>query len=212
MTARTFGKLTVMEWAYERRGRIWLCKVICSCGTERVVRRLSLQSGRTRSCGCLRRKMQHDLHLKHGGARRGLRLVEYGTWVKMIVRCENPKDKAYPHYGGRGIAVCERWRNSFAAFLSDMGRRPGPGYSIDRIKNERGYEPGNCQWVMGPAQNRNKRNSRRITYAGLTLSLGEWSERTGVNQKTLATRHDRGWSAERMLTIPNGRGNRRTER
>lgn len=84
----------------------------------------------------------------------------YDVWTVIIQRCTNPKNPGYPNYGGRGITICIRWRNSFSAFLEDIGERPEPGYSLDRIDNDRGYEPGNTRWANRTTQARNSRHAR----------------------------------------------------
>jgi hypothetical protein len=119
----------------------------------------------------------------------------------MIRRCHDPRHRNYKDYGGRGIAVCNRWRKSFDAFLEDMGRRP-PGLCLDRIDNLRGYEPGNVRWVTHKANNRNRRNNRLLTHDGLTLTVIEWSERTGIAEMTLHARLFKGWDVARALTAP----------
>jgi hypothetical protein len=133
----TFGRWTVISVHPERHrnGRSrWRCR--CSCGSERVVRVDSLRSGGTLSCGCL----MAELRTTHGHARRGKWSRTYETWRRILSRCQDQKNKDYPRYGGRGISVCDRWRNSFDAFLADMGEKPD-GLSIDRIDNDQGYSP-----------------------------------------------------------------------
>jgi hypothetical protein len=110
-----------------------------------------------------------------------------------------PSQDSYPIYGGRGIGVCDRWRN-FENFLVDMGDCP-PGQSLDRRDNNRDYEPGNCRWADGKTQGRNKRANHWITFKGETLTLVEWAERVGLKEKTLRARLvDHGWTLERALT------------
>jgi hypothetical protein len=127
-------------------------------------------------------------------------LREYRSWWSMRQRCYDPSSISYPNYGGRGIGVCPRWR-SFALFLRDMGPRP-LGMSLHRKNNDLGYSPTNCCWATMREQQRNKRNSRLMTFQGRTLTQIEWSEITGVGVATLCSRRRHGWSIEDMLTIP----------
>ncbi len=128
----------------------------------------------------------------------------YKCWVAMIERCENPNATKFHNYGGRGIKVCQRWRDSFEAFLADMGVRPN-WHSIDRFPNKDGdYEPGNCRWATLEEQGRNKRNNRLVTHDGLTLTLVEWSERTGLDQNLIGRRIADGWDAKDALATPPG--------
>jgi hypothetical protein len=108
---------------------------------------------------------------------------EYASWKHMRQRCFNPRNRAYKYYGGRGITVCARWRDSFEAFLADMGRRPSPKHSIDRVDNDGNYEPGNCRWATDREQTINSRHARLITHSGLTLCLKDWCTRLGVDYK-----------------------------
>lgn len=136
---------------------------------------------------------------------------EYHSWRGMIERCENPKSTQYKDYGARGITVCPRWRNSFLAFLEDMGPRPAQTM-LERRKNMQGYEPDNCCWATRKEQARNKRNNRLLTAQGATRTLAEWSEITGLHFTTILTRIGRGgWDIEKALTTPAGtqRKNRR---
>jgi len=126
---------------------------------------------------------------------------EYNIWKGMLHRCHNPESKDFPRWGGRGITVCERWRESVLNFIEDMSECPGPGYSIDRIDNDRGYTPDNCRWATQREQGRNTRVNHLITHNGETLTLVEWSERTGIGRHTIAKRLGKyGWSVERALT------------
>lgn len=121
----------------------------------------------------------------------------------MIQRCTNPNDKRYKNYGGRGITVCKRWRNSFEKFLEDMGEPPTKEHSIDRINNNGNYCKSNCRWVTRKEQNRNKRNNRLITYKGKTQCLIEWAEEYNINYDTLWCRiYKYGWPIEKALTTP----------
>ena len=173
----------------------------CDCGNEVTVRESALRSGNTKSCGCLHREVAAETCLSR--VAHGLKgIPEYRTWGHIIQRCTNPNNKAWHHYGGRGIRVCDRWRNSIDAFLEDMGRRPGPEYSIDRIDNDGNYEPGNCRWATKKVQQRNKRDNRLITCRGRTQCLGAWAEEAGIRWHTLRERLRRGWTVERAITAP----------
>lgn len=118
---------------------------------------------------------------------------EYAAWIGMRRRCKNPERKDYPRYGGRGIRVCAEWDTSFGAFINDMGARPGPGYSIDRINHDGHYEPGNVRWATAQQQTENRSNARVVCYLGETLPIGDWAVRLGIDYYTL-------W--QRLRTMP----------
>lgn len=126
---------------------------------------------------------------------------EYNSWRGMIERCENPKHRQYRDYGGRGVTVCRRWRNSFPAFLEDMGTCPA-GKTLDRLNNKKDYGPKNCAWRTRREQGRNKRNNRILTAFGETMTLAAWCERTGLNYVTITKRIDKhGWTVEEALSV-----------
>lgn len=152
MTGQRFGRWLVLEFSHMRgKQAYWLC--VCDCGTKKPVSGGSLRAGGTFSCSCSRRGK--PIAAKHGHTRGRWwgqpRTPEYVSWQAMIARCEYPKAKRYERYGGRGITVCQRWRESFAAFLQDLGPRP-EGTTLNRIDNDGNYEPGNCQWVTPEQQ------------------------------------------------------------
>lgn len=121
----------------------------------------------------------------------------------MINRCHNPKNPGFINYGARGIVVCDRWRNSYEAFLEDMGRRPGPLFSIERIDNDRGYEPGNCKWATRTEQNRNTRQNVLLTAFGKTQCVTAWAEELGISAQLIRNRlRRRGWTVKAALTTP----------
>ena len=130
------------------------CK--CVCGREVIARKAKLISGRTYSCGCVRRSKTGTLHPRH----EGYGTIEYQTWFAMKQRCDNPKVIGYSSYGGRGIGYTPRWE-VFANFLEDMGHRPTPQHSLDRINVEGNYCSSNCKWSTAAEQAYNKRKSRR---------------------------------------------------
>lgn len=124
---------------------------------------------------------------------------EYTAWAGMLQRCRNPKNAAYPDYGGRGITVCDAWRDSFEAFYADLGPRPSARHSIDRIDNDGNYEPGNCRWATAKEQNRNTRRARLLTFDGRTQLLSDWGAELGVHPEAIRGRLRRGWSIEDAL-------------
>lgn len=127
---------------------------------------------------------------------------EHRSWTQLIQRCTNPNNPAYAKYGGRGITVCARWRNSFVDFLADMGERPSLGHSLDRIDNDAGYFKENCRWATKSEQACNRRSNRLLTLGAETLPVMEWSRRTGLKRSTIEQRLVYGWSVERALTTP----------
>lgn len=155
----------------------------------------NLLSGGSRSCGCLRKELIEGRTVLVDGCPRA-QLPEYGVWSAMIQRCRNPARGAYARYGGRGIRVCERWRNSFDAFYADVGPRPVPGLQLDRIDNSRGYEPGNVRWATPKENCRHTRRSRMVAAFGRTAPLVEIAEAHGVSYDRLKRRLNSGWSPE----------------
>jgi hypothetical protein len=130
------------------------------------------------------------------------------SWGAMKRRCLNANDKDYPRYGGRGITVCDRWRDSFEAFVADMGVKP-EGTSLDRIDNNGNYEPGNCRWAALDVQNNNRRSNRPITFKGRTQTLTQWAGEAGLSSEALAHRLKSGWPMGDALSIPIDHSNRR---
>lgn len=196
LTGKRFGRLIIISRASNDKchNKRWLCR--CDCGRGKIVRCNNLTSGHTKSCGCLNKK----IITKHGYSQNN---KTYRSWINMIQRCTNPNDQAYNYYGGRGIEVCERWRNSFPNFLEDMDESPGYGYSIEREDNDGNYCPENCIWATHKQQNRNSRNNHLITHNDETQCLIEWSEKFNIKSVTLWTRlYKFGWSIEKALTTP----------
>lgn len=157
----------------------WL--FLCDCGKEVKALGYNVYHGRQKSCGCFNR--ENPSRVKHGMAGS----PEHRCWVAMRARCNNPGDKAFKHYGGRGIKVCERW-NDFQNFLDDMGPRP-EGTSIDRKNNDGDYEPGNCWWSNDSNQVRNRRVSIICEYEGARFPLAELAEKLGMPYKRLYHRY-----------------------
>lgn len=176
----------------------WICK--CDCGSERLLVSVSVRTGHSKSCGCLKLEVLKERSTKHGHAHMGKISPTYQSWAGMLARCTDTKHKGYKAYGGRGIKVCERWK-SFKNFLADMGEKP-IGTSLDRKDVDKGYSKANCRWATSFEQARNKRNTRMMTLYGQTRPLAEWAELTGIKKKILWDRLGAGWSEEEALTIP----------
>ena len=181
---------------------MWRCH--CDCGTIVSVRDDMLKSGHTRSCGCLQRDYARngDARRTHGLTPKGNHAPEHGVWTKMKARCFNKQDHAYMNYGGRGITVCPRWKNSFQNFIEDMGRRPSSKHTIDRTDNDGPYSPDNCEWKTRRHQNRNKRNNIRITANGKTQIIADWARELGINATTIEARYHKGWSHHDIINKP----------
>lgn len=195
MTGLVFGKLTVLH----EDGRayngcvLWMCK--CACGNFTVRSSSVLRLGKAASCGCLAR--QTRFATKHGKTDTRI----YNIWCGMVQRCTNPNKDTWKYYGGRGITVCERWQ-SFARFYEDMGDVP-EGMSLERMDNDRGYEPSNCRWASRTEQMRNRSNTKMLTFEGRTQPLLAWAEEVDIPSRVIATRiYTHKWSVGRAITIP----------
>lgn len=188
LTGMQFHRLTVLSEAKERKyGKvIWQCR--CACGSLVDVAGDSLKTGNTQSCGCQSLENTLSRNTTHGLSK----TPEYAVWGSMKARCENTKDGDYANYGARGIHVCPRWSQSFEAFISDMGRRPTHDHSIDRIDNDRGYEPSNCRWATNLQQANNTSRNHRLTIDGETKTIAGWSRRSGLSQSCILLRAQRG--------------------
>lgn len=175
IVGRKFGLLTVVGVGAMVGGKTgMLCR--CDCGSETTATVGHLVGGRRLTCGCSVGKS----NLRHG-----LRYSRaYGIWSDMIRRCENPSHVSYRYYGAKGVSVCERWRESFAAFVDDMGQPPD-GLSIDRIDGNVGYEPGNCRWATPQEQTENRSIQRFYVKDGRVMTLPKWAVELGLPYRTL---------------------------
>lgn len=167
-------------------------RIPCGCGCGTIIDSVD-DKGRVR-----RFKQSHSTARTHGMAGSS----EHNTWSGMLARCRNPNDTAYERYGGREIRVCERWLK-FGAFYADMGPRP-EGLTLERIDNNKGYEPGNCKWATRLDQARNRRSVIMITHNGETKNVSDWAKSIGVSKMTVHRRLNAGWPFDLILATPGG--------
>lgn len=206
-----FGNLSVVSFfdAYRPSGKKKLMATCeCECGALVNVEKYNLSNGNTtkcRNCAILSRANKKSTH-GHSMSRKESDPIGYNCytrWQAIKRRCYKEYDSHYKHYGARGIKMCDRWLESYESFLCDMGLPPTKDHQIDRIDNNGDYEPSNCRWVERKVNARNKRNNRMITANGETMTLVEWSEKTGLKRECIAARLKRGWSTEKALGITN---------
>lgn len=203
LTGQRFGRWTVVGREPNRVGSsghikvMWLCK--CDCGATRCVDSGSLRSGKSQSCGCYKADVTTDRNRKwqHTDCRL------HGIWNNMIDRCYRPSCAAYKNYGGRGIAVCDLWKDSFDEFYEwAHGHGYQPGLTIDRRDVNGSYSPENCQWVDRKAQANNRTNNLWIEFNGQRRTAQQWAEQTGLQAQLIAQRIQSGWSIEDALAKP----------
>lgn len=197
VTGQIFARLKI-QGEGPKKGNDRYVFAECECGSGRKLYRLShLSSGATRSCGCLlveTNQMQPKVHQQ-------TKTRAYRAWASMRNRCTNPKVHNYSRYGGRGISICDQWKD-FRTFLSDMGQPP-PGLSLDRIDLDGNYSPENCRWATASEQAANRHTTRFVVFDGETMPMGRASKLLGLGKLAVSKRLNRGWSIERAL---NGRG------
>ena len=188
-----FGRLTALRYEFGK----WVCQ--CDCGNSHSATSTSLRFGYTKSCGCLKKEVTIERSTKHGMSHS----AEYDVWSGMRNRCQNPNNESFFLYGQRGITVCDRW-SSFENFYADMGPRPTPRHSIDRLNNELGYSPENCEWGIPKSQANNRRSNRFYEYQGKRMTLSQMLEVSGSDIKagTARARLAKGWSAEDAIGLP----------
>lgn len=192
-----FNKLLVVKETEQREcgNIVWEC--LCECGKTTYASGTSIKRGNKKSCGCLHKESMQKLMSTHGKSK----TAEYRSWCSMINRCSNKNSDDYKDYGGRGIKVCDRWRNDFTEFLKDMGERPSKLHSIDRIDVDGDYDPTNCRWDDKKEQAENRRNNLYYEYKGEILSINEWANKYNMSPKLLYARlNTQGWSIEKSLT------------
>lgn len=182
-------RLTVTEHLGPNRNGDFVVVCRCECGSVKRVNASNLRSENTKSCGCLHAEHVAKVSLTHGHCAGGKDSGEYNAWCHMQARCDNPKNPDFHNYGGRGITVCKKWRDSFQAFYEDMGPRPSPDHSIDRKNNHGNYTKQNCRWATRTEQARNKRTNtvneakvRRIrSLVARGLTRRQVSDLMGIN-------------------------------
>lgn len=172
----------------------WRC--VCDCGGEAIANSATLKRGHKNSCGCLHRERMSKFRKTHGMSH----TITWNSWMGAKDRCFRKTHVAFNYYGGAGISMCDKWKNSFEAFYADMGERP-KGTTLDRIDNSKGYEPGNCRWANQKIQSNNSGWPRFITFRGETKNLSEWAVGLGMNINSVRLRIVKmGWPIERALT------------
>lgn len=197
LTGQRFGRLTVLDldcMPHSKKHSYWIC--VCDCGNYTYAEASSLKNGAIRSCGCLHSECARNLHTKHGL----YKTRQYKIWIGMKDRCYNSNNRRYRHYGGKGITVCDEWRNNFKAFYDwAMANGYRDDLSIDRIDVNGNYEPSNCRWATIKEQANNTSRSRKITAFGQTKTMKEWAILTGANYSMLQGRINKGYSLEDAL-------------
>ena len=200
LTGRRFGRLTVIEEAGRDKFSRTLWKCECECGNEKIVPYGRLVRGDTRSCGCLAHDTTVQRNLRHGDSFRGKVERLYSIYNNIKTRCYNETDSHYERWGGRGIKMCDEWRESYDAFKEwALANGYEDNLTIERIDNDGDYCPENCKWITHKQQARNKRNNHFLTYNGERKCLGEWCEIYNIPRSTLWNRVDRGWTPEECL-------------
>lgn len=194
LTGETFGRLKVLKYVGNSK---WLCQ--CSCGNQKVIYGKSLKNGRTVSCGCYNLERLRGLPFVHK------RL--YAIWGSMIQRTTNSKNPSACNYINRGISVCDEWRNfdNFCQWALTNGydeKAKSHTCTLDRIDNDKGYEPNNCRWVSSKIQNRNNRRNKIYTYNNKTLCLKDWAFELNLNYSTLRHRIEKGMTFEQAIVKP----------
>lgn len=191
---KKFNMLTVIRSVgFKKYGCFFLCQ--CDCGKQKEIQGSLVKRGRVVSCGCLAAEKASQRHFKHGAS--GTKL--YKVWKGMIERCYVPKCKNFKNYGGRGILVCDRWKNSFVSFKEDVIEGYSEGLELDRIRNDEGYHQGNFRWVTHKANNNNKRTNCYVEYKGEIKTASEWAEIYDLNSRCISNRVRDGFTGEEAI-------------
>lgn len=199
ITGQRFGKLLAIK-PVGKSGRAvrWLLKCDCGNEIEKKIGNIGTKKGQSISCGCaFGRRKRKAFSEKHGHT--NLKTPEYQCWRHIYLRCYVKSHCSYENYGGRGITMSESWRNSFRQFLSDMGNKPSPQHSIDRIDSSLGYNKENCRWATLSQQANNRRDNVRIEYKGRTMTIAMWERETKL---PIRSRIKTGWTVEDAFSYP----------
>jgi hypothetical protein len=201
LTGQKFGKLTVVEKAgNNKQGKqMWVCK--CDCGKIKSKPALTyeLKSGKVKSCGCLYFESNKERNKTHGLTHSRL----YQVWQGVISRCYYIKNAAFKNYGGRGITVCEEWRNSFESFYEwAMSHGYSDELTLDRINVNGNYCPKNCRWVSMKEQQNNRRNNKIVSYKNKEYTIAQLAEKLNLSSETLRWRLNNGWDKEDLSLPP----------
>jgi len=192
-------RLTLLEYLSKRSNsskKVGLFR--CDCGTTKPIIIASVVSKNTRSCGCLDRELASSRAKTHGMSTTSI----YKIWSGIKKRCLNKKYREFHLYGGRGIEICDRWKESFEDFYTDMGPRPSKNHSIDRIDNNSGYSKANCRWATSEIQDNNKRSNVYLTSYGVSMSTAQWSRVLEIPASRIRDRLYAGWSDHSALFHP----------
>lgn len=197
ISGQKFGRLMVVERVGTIRGQAaWRCE--CDCGNTTIVPSHDLKRGSTKSCGCYAAELSRQRLETHGLTKTRI----FRTWTSMISRCSNDRCfQAFSSYGGRGISVCDEWKNDFVKFYEwSINNGYSENLTIDRIDNDGNYEPSNCRWASHKVQANNRRITRHLTLMGETKSISEWAELYGIKYNTIWCRLQDGWNDEKAVT------------
>lgn len=198
LTSQKFNRLTVLEKVVGKSSKgLWKCR--CDCGNIVFATRHDLTSNHKKSCGCFKKDYLSQKSSTHKLTKTRI----YKIWIDMKKRCYNHNQKYYCNYGGRGISICDEWKQDFISFYNwSIKNGYNDDLSIDRINNDGDYCPNNCRWANRTTQNNNSRHNRYITYNGKTLTMSQWAKYLNLTYSCLKTRFRRGWSVEKALTTP----------
>lgn len=182
---KRFGRLTVLRYTHSNSNKKRCYECQCDCGSILNTVGASLIKGDTTSCGCFQKECITKIQTTHGLV--NVHKKEYESWCRMKARCLNPKNKDFHHYGGRGIKIAPEWINDFGQFYKDMGPRP-EGFTLERLRNDGNYEPGNVTWADRQTQSNNTRQNVNIFFNGKTLNMTQWAEELGVSRGIIKRR------------------------
>lgn len=208
LSGKRFLRLTVLERDFnDINSRVrWICK--CDCGKTISAFSSNLVMGYTKSCGCYGAQRRSESHTTHGGYNDPEKKTTLLSWKSMMSRCYYEGNNRYHLYGGRGIVVCDRWKQ-FENFWSDMGKRP-EGMSLDRKDSNGSYNLQNCRWASHRQQQNNRRNNVLLEFRGESKTAPEWGRSVGLPEGLISSRISNGWSVERAITTPPRKTKRNT--